>query len=66
MEQPGTSISGEEAVAVGRRCLPRGLLAAALLAAAGAGPSRADEPQDHWEAGEPRPFLSGRADVGSG
>lgn len=37
----------------------------ALLAAAAAGPARADEPQDHWQQGEARPFLSAQVDLGS-
>lgn len=44
----------------------RGLLpAAAPLLIAAASFARADEPRDHWEPGEPRPFLSGRVDVGT-
>jgi hypothetical protein len=40
----------------------RPLLALALAAA---GPALADEPQDHWELGEPRPFVSSQVDLGS-
>ncbi len=65
MEQAGKSSSGEELAATARRRLPRGLLAAAVLATAGAAPSRADEPEDRWEAGQARFFLAGRADVGT-
>jgi hypothetical protein len=65
MEQAGTSGPGEEPAATGcRRPLPA-LLAAALLMAGIAAPCRADEPEDHWEGGEARFFLSGRADVGT-
>jgi len=41
------------------------LIAVALLTAGRAMPARADEPQEHWEAGEARWFLSGRADLGT-
>ncbi len=65
MEQAGKSSSGEELAATAYRRLLRGLLAAALLAAGIAAPSRADEPEDRWEAGQPRFFLAGRADAGT-
>jgi hypothetical protein len=35
------------------------------LAVAAAGAALADEPQDHWELGEPRPFLSAQVDLGT-
>lgn len=41
----------------------RTLALVALLAAAGA--ARADEPKDHWEGGEPRPFLAAVVDLGT-
>lgn len=64
MDQPGTSGSGGEAAVVRRR-RPQPLLLAAALLAAAAAPSRADESEEHWEAGEPRLFLSARADAGT-
>ncbi len=35
------------------------------LAAGSSLSARADEPRDHWDGGEPRPFLSAAADLGS-
>jgi hypothetical protein len=28
-------------------------------------PARADEREDHWQKGDPRPFLTAAADIGS-
>jgi hypothetical protein len=47
------------------RPLPRAAAVLALTLAGAAAAVRADEPQDHWEPGEARWFLSGRADVGT-
>ncbi len=51
------------ATGVGRR--PQALLGALLLAAGLSHAVRADEPREHWEAGEARWFLASRADLGT-
>ncbi len=40
-------------------------MALAAVAIAAGGPALADEPQDRWAQGEPRPFLSAQVDLGS-
>ncbi len=51
----------------GRSPAPRrqAILAAAVVAALAAPSSRADEPEDHWQPGEARPFASSRLDLGT-
>jgi hypothetical protein len=48
-----------------RTALAARLPSLVALALAVAGPALADEPQDHWSLGEPRPFLSAQVDLGT-